>query len=221
MTCSLCGTRKARRACPGVGHDICAVCCGTKRLVQINCPPTCGYLQAARLHPPAVEQRRQQDDRAILVASVRDLTGIGQEIFFLLLNVVRSQAADPLRPLVDADVAEAADALASTYETAARGVIYEHPVGSMPAQRLLLEWKTALKEAAADGQSRRVEREALHALRNLASGVRAVGQTEGSGPTAYAQLIGRVLSRAASRAREPLPEQASSDTGSGLILPPD
>ena len=53
MTCPLCGARKARRACPGVGRDICAVCCGTKRLVEIRCPATCGYLQSARVHPAA------------------------------------------------------------------------------------------------------------------------------------------------------------------------
>ncbi len=53
MTCPLCSQRKARRACPALGHQICAVCCGTKRLTQIPCPSDCVYLASAREHPPA------------------------------------------------------------------------------------------------------------------------------------------------------------------------
>lgn len=50
MMCVLCGTRRARRACPGVQGDICAQCCGTEREVTIDCPLDCAYLREARVH---------------------------------------------------------------------------------------------------------------------------------------------------------------------------
>ena len=38
MLCSLCGQRRAKRACPALGQQIWPVCCATKRLVEIRCP---------------------------------------------------------------------------------------------------------------------------------------------------------------------------------------
>src|ERR1700704_4766830 len=59
VVCPLCGQRKARRGCPALDKQICAVCCGTKRLVQIECPPDCAYLAVAREHrPPAAARSR-------------------------------------------------------------------------------------------------------------------------------------------------------------------
>src|SRR4029079_6022625 len=52
VICPLCGVRRARRGCPALGKQICAVCCGTKRLVEIQCPSDCAYLATAREHPP-------------------------------------------------------------------------------------------------------------------------------------------------------------------------
>src|SRR5690349_21016564 len=74
MTCSLCGTRKARRSCPALGRMICPVCCGTKRLKEINCPPTCSYLGNAEAHPPAVVQRQRERDLPMLVQMIEGLS---------------------------------------------------------------------------------------------------------------------------------------------------
>ena len=83
MLCPLCGKRNARRACPALGHLICAVCCGTKRLTEIACPSDCGYLATARslvapggififdfwygpavlADPPAVRIKRLENER--------------------------------------------------------------------------------------------------------------------------------------------------------------
>ena len=52
-----------------------------------------------------------------------------------------------LQPLIDDDVAEAAAALAATFETASRGVIYEHRPASLPAERLATALKPVLAEA--------------------------------------------------------------------------
>ncbi|SVD73437.1 uncharacterized protein METZ01_LOCUS426291, partial [marine metagenome] len=60
--CPRCKRRLPRRKCPALGYQICAVCCGTKRLVEINCPSDCGYLASSKAHPPAVVQRQQERD---------------------------------------------------------------------------------------------------------------------------------------------------------------
>ena len=78
--CPLCGARRAKRACPGVSRDICAVCCGTKRLTEIRCPVDCGYLAVSREHPPASTVKQHQLDVALLVRGVEETAaGLGAD----------------------------------------------------------------------------------------------------------------------------------------------
>ena len=46
--CPLCSERSAKRFCPAKQTTICAVCCGTKREVEIDCPSSCVHLKAGR-----------------------------------------------------------------------------------------------------------------------------------------------------------------------------
>lgn len=220
MTCLLCRQRKARRACPALGESICPVCCGTKRLVAIRCPQSCGYLATSREHPPASVQRQQQRDVSALIATMQGLSEPQQQLLFVLLGVLRSQQADPLRPLGDEDVVEAAGALASTLETAARGVIYEHQTQSLPAQRLVTDFSAVLDEVGTKVGTRAAERDGAQALRALERGAKEMGRMLGGGPTAYLELVGRVL-RAPVAAAGPPVVKAPEPGRSGLILPPD
>ena len=133
MLCPSCGQRKARRACPALGASICPVCCGTKRLVDIKCPSDCGYLASAREHPAAVVRRRQERDVEQLLPTIRHLTERQYQIFFLFHSLIARFTPHGFTRLVDADVADAASAVAATLETAARGVIYEHTPQGPPA----------------------------------------------------------------------------------------
>src|SRR6266550_3293148 len=136
MSCPLCGTRKERRACPALHQTICAVCCGTKRLIEIQCPDDCVYLTSAREHPAAVVKRQQEHDVALLLPTIEKMTERQYQLFFLFQNLIARHTPEGFSRLVDDDVADAAAAVASTLETAARGVIYEHAAQSAPAQRL-------------------------------------------------------------------------------------
>ena len=118
MLCPVCNQRKARRACPALGKQICAVCCGTKRLVEIACPADCGYLSSARIHPPAVMQRQQELDRAMLLPLLQGLSERQARLFLMLGRGHVAASALNLQRLVDEDIAQAAGALASTLETA-------------------------------------------------------------------------------------------------------
>ena len=82
-----------------------------------------------------------------MMHTMRDVTDRQQQLMFLLLGIARRYEGDPLQSLVDADVAEAARSLASTLETANRGVIYEHQPGTMAAQRLVTDWKALFKDS--------------------------------------------------------------------------
>src|SRR5262245_62957561 len=100
VVCPRCGTRKARRGCPAVGQQICAVCCGTKRLVQIDCPPDCAWLAGAREHPPAVVARQQQRDLGMLVQFMRDFSERQSQLFFLVTTFVAGYQPAELQALI-------------------------------------------------------------------------------------------------------------------------
>jgi hypothetical protein len=223
MLCPLCRQRKARRQCPGVGQQICAVCCGTKRLVEIRCPESCPYLASAREHPPAVEQRERTRDVSVLSMAMQDLANDRQRDLYVLLNgLLRRQAEDdPLRRPNDADVADAAAAIASTLETASRGIIYEQQPGTLPAQRILAAMKQFLEEASRQLGARAVDREAPSALRAVERGARIAATHLPGGDRAYLDLVDRLFRDAPeSRAPEAAPEPGGEEQASRLILPP-
>jgi len=195
-TCSSCGQRKARRRCPALGQDICPICCGTKRLTEIDCPESCVHLGTARAHPAAVVRKQQERDVAALMPSISHLTERQYQVFFLFQTLIARHKPDGLSRLLDIDVAEASAAAAATLETAARGVIYEHTAAALPAQRLAGEFRALLAEMREAGASV-YDREAALVLRAIETGARASG-----GDTAYLELMGRILqtNRAASRA---------------------
>ena len=217
MTCPVCGHRRARRACPALGRQICPVCCGTKRLVEIRCPDGCGYLSTARQHPPAAVQRQHDRDLQALAPTLAGLTETQQQIGLLLLGVVSaSGGAETLDRTNDADVADAVAALAGTYETAAKGVIYEHRAPSLPAQRLVSSFRQMLEHLSREVQGVRLDREAVVALRGIERGARAVIERSGGASREYVELVYRVI-----RPWEPPPssEGPRDQSPSGLILP--
>jgi hypothetical protein len=196
MLCPQCGQRKARRECPALGRTICPVCCGTKRLVEIQCPSDCGYLAAAREHPAAVVRRQQEHDVARLVPTIQHLTERQYQLFFLFQTMIARHTPEGFTRLVDSDVADAAAAFASTLETAARGVIYEHAPQSRPAQSLATAMKTLLAQIREQG-AKVYDREAAIVLRAIEQGARSVRKpTEGD--SAYVELMARLLQVTAS-----------------------
>ena len=215
MICPLCGTRRARRSCPALGKQICAVCCGTKRLVQIQCPADCAYLASAREHPAAVVVRQQHRDVSFVAQSIRDFSDRQSELFFLIAttlvgdggrreppspsSLVGTEAAGDLRPrllqsLVDDDVADAMAAMAGTLETASRGVIYDHRPASLPAERLVAVLKPLVTEAGR-GLGSSFERDAAAVMRRMADVTREARAADPTNRRAFLDVLGRVLTR--------------------------
>ena len=211
MTCPLCRSRKAKRACPGVGQEICPVCCGTKRIVEIACPPSCIYLATAQRHPAAAVKRQQEHDLAILLTALGRLSEPQLQIFFVIHTFISRFKPDGL-PLSDADVGDAVGALATTFETASRGVLFEQQSPSPAAEALRRELKTFLGKLATDSGAAgsRFEREVAVVLRGIERGARHTAPGIGPGPVDYLTLVARILHE-----RPPEAQQA----GSRIILP--
>jgi hypothetical protein len=131
MACAICESRKPRRSCPGVGGDICAICCGTEREVTVSCPFECEYLEEARRRErpaPLVESDIPNRDIEVTERFV--------ETHVDLLNVLGAAMTGAALETgaIDMDVREALAALVRTYRTLASGVYYEtRPAGTFAA----------------------------------------------------------------------------------------
>jgi hypothetical protein len=211
VVCPLCRQRRGRRACPALNEQICAVCCGTKRLVEIRCPSDCPYLATAREHPPAAIVRQQRQDLGFLVEFMQDLNTRQSQLFFLITTLIARYKSPELEAIIDEDVAQAAGTLAATFETATRGVIYEHRTASIPAGRLVAALKAALAEAAS-GAGSPFERDAAVILRRIEQAARRMTEVAAANSRAFIGLLERVVQR---------PDEAPPESGSEprLIVP--
>ena len=192
VTCRLCNKRPVKRACPALREQICAVCCATKRLVEITCTEDCRYLESSQRHPAAVVKRQIDADVTVLMATIGRLSEQQLQLFLLLQSMVLSYQPEGLARLTDADVGLAAGALASSLETASKGVIFEESTGSMVAEGLRRALKPVIDEVSKGGGSR-AEREVAIVLRGMERGARHEGHLIAPGETSYLELVGRVF----------------------------
>jgi len=218
VVCPLCGNRRARRGCPAVGQQICAVCCGTKRLVEINCPADCVWLASAREHPPAARVRQQERDRARLMPLMLDFSERQVQLFFLLANFIARYEPPELQPLFDEDVEEGAGALASTFETASRGVIYEHRAASLSAERFANALKPALAEMGR-GLGSAFERDAAGVLRRVATLARDVRTADTANRRGFIDMLRRLVAEFPAAEEGARKEGGDEPPRSSLIVP--
>lgn len=210
MTCPSCGQRKSKRSCPALSQSICPVCCATKRLTEIDCPPDCVHLISSRNHPAASVKRQQEADVAVLLPSIRELTERQYQLFFLFQNVIAQTRPDGLGRLTDLDVAQAAASVAATLETAARGIIFEQAPQSPAARKLADAFKTMMEHVREQGAAL-FDREAAITLRAIEQGATTVGRGPGAAATAYIDLMARLLQVNRAKAEAP--------RGSSIVVP--
>ena len=213
QTCPSCRRRRARRACPALGDQICPVCCGTKRLVEIQCPPDCVYLRSAQSHPPAAVQRQQERDLRFVLPLVEGLTEPQLRLLWIVQTFLCSERPDTPH-LRDDEVAEAARALAETYETASRGIIYEHRAASLNAQRLSTELQALFEAQEKEGLQTR-DGDRVTVMRVVERGAREAAAALPGDETAYLTLLKRFLRDPRTAPSAPTGDQE----GSRLIVP--
>jgi hypothetical protein len=134
-------------------------------------------------------------------------------------------SGDPLalgRPvLIDQDVADAANTMAATLETAGKGIIYHHQATSIPAQQLVSVFETAMKElvANAGAHGARLERDAAAALRQLARAASEASKAlRGDEEPIFLKVLSRMMTDAPQTEDAPA-DKPDGPPGSGLIIP--
>ena len=157
VPCQICNKRRAKRACPGVRGEICAVCCGTERENTIDCPLDCVYLQEARKHEqPALVENPPNMDIRVSEEFLRE-----HEPVLLWISMALAQAMEKQRA-VDTDALEALESVIKTYRTRESGLIYE----SRPQNPYAAAIQEALRASIEDLHKRLAQETGLHSLRD-------------------------------------------------------
>jgi hypothetical protein len=156
------------------------------------------YLASAREHPPAARVRQQRHDVGFVMEFVRDFSERQSQLFVLISTFLVRSATDAaaLQPIIDDDIADAMRSLAATYETAVRGVIYEHRPASLPAQRIAAGLTPLLAEAGKSGGTA-FERDAAVVMRRLEQAAVDVRAAAPDSRRAFLDLLARIFSKAA------------------------
>ncbi len=168
------------------------MCCGTKRQTEIACPADCSYLASSRTHPPAIVQRQQKRDVRFLLPIISGLSGRQYQLFFLVQGAFLRLAQTEDMPVNDDVVRETAQALAATYETATKGIIYEHRPTSLAGERLARELKPLLEGQEGRGPVAS-EADLVEVLRCVERAATDAHTALDGGTRAYLDLAGRLM----------------------------
>jgi hypothetical protein len=151
VTCSICESRKAKRACPALRSEICPQCCGKEREESLNCPFDCVYLIEARAH----ERRAGLDPANFPYKEVRITEDFLREQEELLNFTAQAVTGAALQTpgAVDHDASQALDAMVRTYKSLESGIYYQtmpdSPLGQAIVARVqeqLQQFRTAETE---------------------------------------------------------------------------
>ena len=170
------------------------------------------YLRSAQTHPPATVQRQQERDLRFVLPLVEGLNEPQQRLLLIVQRFLRSER--PNTPLLrDDEIAEAAQALAETYETASRGIIYEHKATTLNGQWLSAELRTLFNAKEKEGL-RISDTDRVTVMRRVEQGACQADEALPGGKTAYLELLKRIL-------RDPQGSTVHTEDqdGSPLIVP--
>ena len=121
--CPLCSERPGKRYCPAKTDQICAVCCGTKREVEIDCPSSCPHLIAGRSY----EAEKRIPDPELAQKVEKYSNDFVYRYAPILDEISRSVVEERLQSpwLVDNDVVEVYKSLSATMKTLSSGIYYQ------------------------------------------------------------------------------------------------
>ncbi len=211
MKCPLCNQRKGKRACPAKNVSICGQCCGEKRILEIDCPESCEYLQIGRSFESRAQRLRHlyTDDPVKLEKRRRVYTE-----FQSVVADIESLLADERRlsrDLSDKDAAEALDLLLATLRTEENGILYERVSSNLRIDGLRRRLKEVLDSHLnpAEGEVERLRLsqaiECLEVIREV------VASHMEAGPEAlgYVDFLARLMPR----------RESPAASGSSIIIP--
>jgi hypothetical protein len=160
ILCKICGKRRAKRACPAVHGDICALCCGTDRETTLTCPLECEYLQEAHRHERPIEVADADLSNPGTLISEHFIAEHEELVMFCVYALLQAALRTP--GAVDSDVLAALDALVKTHRTLESGLMYD----SFSENAIAAAIQRSFSASLADYQKLREEREALSPVHN-------------------------------------------------------
>jgi hypothetical protein len=157
-------------------------------------------------------RRREERELRFIASTLQATTERQRTLFAFLQTAIVQHAATAMPAPLDGDIAAATGALASTFETAAKGLIYEQQPASLPAQRLARDLRDRIEKTLRPAE-RPLDRDLAVALRRTETlATRAAAELEGS-DRAYLEFLQRRMGSG---------EASRTDAGPGepLIIQP-
>lgn len=146
MKCTLCEQRKAKRYCPAKRTQICAVCCGEKRGVEINCPLDCPYyVEGQKYQQGKITRQRVRKEGVQSYIRRAELYNKNPEIFakieLVLIDSFRTDGR-----LKNEEVASALELVIKTLDTEKKGILYNYMSESRIVNEVAVRVLVAIRE---------------------------------------------------------------------------
>jgi hypothetical protein len=190
VSCPLCRQRKGKRVCPAKGAVICSPCCGSKRRVEIECPPDCAFLGAHAGGWEGRQVERERDARRLAPYLERLSDAQGRLVLLALVGAtaIRARRCD----LDDRLLLDALGALRRTVATREKGILYEHAPTDARAHGLARELAELFEARDAEGARHApTDRDLAEALGALEDALAAT-VAEGAGPNTFLDTATRL-----------------------------
>ncbi|MGQ0792695.1 MAG: hypothetical protein ACT4NX_01235 [Deltaproteobacteria bacterium] len=126
MKCILCEQRKAKRRCPAKRGDICPLCCGEKRGIEIICPQDCEYfIEGQKNHQQKVTVKRLIREGSQTYIRRAELYSKNPELYAKMeIIFARAFRKDP--KLTNNETARALELAIKTLGAEKKGLIYNY-----------------------------------------------------------------------------------------------
>jgi hypothetical protein len=210
--CVYCHARKGKRPCPALGGLICSQCCGEHRVLRINCPPDCVYLDTSSEYQQKRAGVRFGQDRRQFYQELFDLGGEKAAGLFNLVEVVTFSYFQSRRDGLDGEIVAALQGLRRTLSP------LHVPAAPLPvfAEHLKREYETFAKQAEQRGAQQAIDQQG--AAEVLDRAVKFVSEVSGQGLQSQRFLTGLIgyIKAYHPEVAEHLTKQASE--GSRIVL---
>jgi len=136
MKCFLCNERKAKRYCPAKHRNICAVCCGEKRGIEINCPDDCRYfINGQNYQQKKITNLRIKKDGIVAYQKKAELYRKDPQLF-AKIEFALVDAYNQNNRLLNEDVVSALQIVLKTLKSESKGLLYKHKSEDMVINEL-------------------------------------------------------------------------------------
>jgi hypothetical protein len=222
MKCVICGHKRGKRACPARNAWICPQCCGEKRVLEIDCPEACEYLQAGRKIEMTQEYARHVQTSDPIKQSRQQVVLSRHFRFVNHVEAYFGEERRTSRSLTDKTVAGAIDLVIETLRTEEKGILYDRVSSDLRVdalrrqlQEIVKHYRTSAQERPGDQLVLSDPKQENMRVRDVIDSLEVIREIlashieKGLGPQSYVNFLARTLPRS----------EKAADAGPSLIVP--